>query len=172
MNKPGRKSTAKIMFAVLVQTMTLSVQLITANAQHHARMFFTEERELGTQLSAFLRCNSLIKTQWTRFSKFIWDCKIWGFHGSDYEECRLLGYKPSSYLKQTKTNSMALSPRANYTDWATATCRRNLVPTFVDRGVSRGQRSGSPTVVNLSFLDRQFVPHRRHITSPLQSPAS
>jgi hypothetical protein len=25
---------------------------------------------------------------------------------------------------------------------------------FVDRGVSRGQRGGSPTVVNLSFLDR------------------
>jgi hypothetical protein len=44
------------------------------------------------------------------------------------------------------------SPRANYTDWATATCRRNIVPTFVDRGVSRGQRGGSPTV--LSFLDR------------------
>jgi hypothetical protein len=30
----------------------------------------------------------------------------------------------------------------------------NLVPTFADRGVSRGQRGGSPTVVNLSFLDR------------------
>jgi hypothetical protein len=28
------------------------------------------------------------------------------------------------------------------------------VSTFVDRGVSRGQRGGSPTVVNLSFLDR------------------
>jgi hypothetical protein len=26
------------------------------------------------------------------------------------------------------------------------------VPTFVDRGVSLGQRGGSPTVVNLSFL--------------------
>jgi hypothetical protein len=26
-------------------------------------------------------------------------CKIWGFHGGGYEECRLLGYKnPSSYL--------------------------------------------------------------------------
>jgi hypothetical protein len=25
------------------------------------------------------------------------------------------------------------------------------VPTFVDRGVSRGQRGGSPTVVNLRF---------------------
>jgi hypothetical protein len=29
-----------------------------------------------------------------------------------------------------------------------------LVSTFVDRGVSRGQRGGSPTAVNLSFLDR------------------
>jgi hypothetical protein len=57
--------------------------------------------------------------------------------------------------KQTKqTNSVALSPRTNYTDWATTTCRRNLVPTFPDRGVSRGQRGGSPTVVNLSFLDQ------------------
>jgi hypothetical protein len=26
--------------------------------------------------------------------------------------------------------------------------------TFADRGVSSGQRDGSPTVVNLSFLDR------------------
>jgi hypothetical protein len=51
-------------------------------------------------------------------------------------------------------NSVALSPRANYTDWSTATCRRNLVPTFADRGVSRGQRGGSPTAVNLRFLDR------------------
>jgi hypothetical protein len=31
-----------------------------------------------------------------------------------------------------------------------------LVPTFVDRGVSRGQCGGSPTVVNLSFLDRSL----------------
>jgi hypothetical protein len=53
-----------------------------------------------------------------------------------------------------QTNSVAPSPRANYTDWANATFRRNLVPTFVDRGVSRGHRSGSPTVVYLSFLDR------------------
>jgi hypothetical protein len=51
-------------------------------------------------------------------------------------------------------NSMALSPQANHTDWSTATCRRNLVPTFVDRGVSCGQRGGSPMVIILSFLDR------------------
>jgi hypothetical protein len=28
------------------------------------------------------------------------------------------------------------------------------MPTFVDRGVSRGQRGESTTVVNVSFLDR------------------
>jgi hypothetical protein len=56
-----------------------------------------------------------------------------------------------AYKKQTP---WPLSLHANYTDWSTATCRRNLVPTFVDRGMSRGQRGGSPTVVNLSFLDR------------------
>jgi hypothetical protein len=34
------------------------------------------------------------------------------------------------------------------------TFRQNLVPTFVDRGVSHGQRSGFRTVVNLSVIDR------------------
>jgi hypothetical protein len=66
----------------------------------------------------------------------------------------LLTATATSLYLTNKTNSVALSLRANYTDWATATCRRNLVPTFVGRGVSRGQRGGSPTVVNLSFLDR------------------
>jgi hypothetical protein len=42
-----------------------------------------------------------------------------------------------------KTNSVAFSAQANYTDSATATCRRNLVPTFADRGVSHGG-GGSP----------------------------
>jgi hypothetical protein len=48
---------------------------------------------------------------------------------------------------------MAFSPQTNYTDWSTATGRQILVPTFGDRGVSRGQHSGSPTAVNLSYLD-------------------
>jgi hypothetical protein len=50
--------------------------------------------------------------------------------------------------------SMSFSLETNYTDRATATCWWNLVPTFVDRGVSRGQHVGSPTVVSLSLLDR------------------
>jgi hypothetical protein len=59
------------------------------------------------------------------------------------------------HVQRNLYNSVALSPKASYTDWATATYHRNLVPTFVDRGVSRGQRGGSPTVVNPSFLDRK-----------------
>jgi hypothetical protein len=60
-----------------------------------------------------------------------------------------LGYFVSLYIIYK-----SFSPQAKYTDWATATGLRNLLPTFVDRGVSRGQRGGSFTVDNLSFLDR------------------
>jgi hypothetical protein len=59
-----------------------------------------------------------------------------------------------SYHKNKQTNSVALGPQENYSDWSTATGRRILVPTFMDRGMSRGQGGGTPTVVNLSFLDR------------------
>jgi hypothetical protein len=49
---------------------------------------------------------------------------------------------------------VAFSPQVKCIDWATATGRRILVPTFVDGGVSCGQRGLSPTAGNLSFLDR------------------
>jgi hypothetical protein len=64
---------------------------------------------------------------------------------------RALWCRGSLLCKQTKqkTNSVALSPQANYTDRATVACRRNLVPTFVDREVSRDQRGG--------FLDRTLL---------------
>jgi hypothetical protein len=85
-----------------------------------------------------------------------------------------------SYINKTKTKPVGLSTQANYTGWATATCRRNLVPTFADRGVSRGQRGGSPTVVNLSFLDRsryfffQISPYlcSRGLSGPRSRPTS
>jgi hypothetical protein len=61
----------------------------------------------------------------------------------------------NGYNKQTikQTNSVAFTPLENYTDWTTATWW-HLVPSLVDRGMSRDQRGGSPTVVILSFLDR------------------
>jgi hypothetical protein len=63
------------------------------------------------------------------------------------------------------TNSVTLSPQANYTDWATATCQRNLVPAFAERGVSRGQSGGISAAGNLSFLDRSryFFFHPAHV---------
>jgi len=42
------------------------------------------------------------------------------------------------------TKFRGLSPHANYTDRAAAALSAKLVPTFADRGVSRGQRNGSP----------------------------
>jgi hypothetical protein len=54
---------------------------------------------------------------------------------------------------QTKTNSVVFGLQATYTDWASATSRRILVPTFVDRELSRGQRGGTSTAVRLGFLD-------------------
>jgi hypothetical protein len=45
-----------------------------------------------------------------------------------------------------------LSPRANYTDRATATLSAKLMPTFSDRGVSCSQRGGSPTAVISSYI--------------------
>jgi hypothetical protein len=46
--------------------------------------------------------------------------------------CHNIWYSDHQTNKQ-KQNSVALSRRVNYTDWATTTYRWNLVPTFVDR---------------------------------------
>jgi hypothetical protein len=49
-------------------------------------------------------------------------------------------------------NSVAFSPQANCTDCATATCRRNLVQTFADRGMLRSQCGGSPQTVDIVII--------------------
>jgi hypothetical protein len=60
---------------------------------------------------------------------------------------------------------MTFIPQANSTYWVTATHQSILVPTFVVRDVSRGQRGVMSTAVNLSFLDQsryfffQVAPH-------------
>jgi hypothetical protein len=68
--------------------------------------------------------------------------------------CKLKCILDTTWWHKYKTNTVALSPQANYTDWGTATCWRNLVPTFVDTGASRVQHDRPPEVVNLNFLDR------------------
>jgi hypothetical protein len=59
-----------------------------------------------------------------------------------------------TFYKEHKTKLRSISPQANYTDWATAAVGE-VVPTFADRGVLRGQRNGSPrplTIKNISMI--------------------
>jgi hypothetical protein len=72
--------------------------------------------------------------------------------GISVSSSRILSITDTWYTWTHVSSNVALSLRVNYTDWATATCWRNLVPTFADRGMSRGQRGGSPTVSNLQAL--------------------
>jgi hypothetical protein len=59
-------------------------------------LFCTEERRVWGFHSRYM---NLVRTsQETHYvstteSNLLMLCKIWDFHGSDYEECRLLGYK-------------------------------------------------------------------------------
>jgi hypothetical protein len=82
-------------------------------------------------------------------------CKISGFHGGDYEECRLLGYK----------NPVSTSQETHYVS-ATESSQLMLCKIFYV--------FTSVTMKNAVFCDirTQLVPHRKRITSPLQSPAS
>jgi hypothetical protein len=52
--------------------------------------------------------------------------------------------REESIIWELSSHSVVFSPQANYTDWATSSCWRNLVPTFADIDVSRGQRGESP----------------------------
>jgi hypothetical protein len=79
--------------------------------------------------------------------------KIWGFHGCDYEECRLLGYKnpvrtsqETHYVSTTESNQLMLCKIWGFHGCDYEECL-------------------------LGYKKSQFVPHRRYITSPLLSPA-
>jgi hypothetical protein len=59
----------------------------------------------------------------------------------------------ASIIKRTKTELRCLSPQANYTDRATAACRRSQCQLLLREGVAwSAQRIH--TAVNLGFLDR------------------
>jgi copper(I)-binding protein len=81
-------------------------------------------------------------------------CKIWGFYGSDYEKCRLLGYK-----KPVRT-----SQEIHYI--STTDCSQLILCKIW------GFHGGDYEELRLLGYKTQFVLHRRHITSPLQSSAS
>jgi hypothetical protein len=64
-----------------------------------------------------------------------------------------------------KTNPVAFSPQANYTDGATATYWRNFVPTFADRGMSEETLRSilRPSVVLLLSLPAFSIWISKHV---------
>jgi hypothetical protein len=53
--------------------------------------------------------------------------------------------------KKKKTKLRGLTPQANYTDRATAAVGE-VVPTFADRGVLRGQRNGISLIGMIKYI--------------------
>jgi hypothetical protein len=109
----------------------------------------------GTQCSSLPWGKSVLT--WTWASAQQWPCSkthhIMNYTGNScLKMAKCLKHVAHKQTKTQQTNSVALSLQANYTDWATATCWRNLVKTFADRGVSRSQRGGSSMAINLRFL--------------------
>jgi hypothetical protein len=115
-----------------------------------ASAFSTASSPLGPHLSCYRRpySNGIMghRGDWTLTS-------IWRLR-------RTVSY---SIEHKQKTNSVAFSLQANYTDWATATCWRNLVPTFADRGVSRVRATDPPrSLISVSctgaaiFLEKNY----------------
>jgi hypothetical protein len=122
--------------------------------------------------------------------------KIWGFHGSDYEEWRLLGYKTpvrtsqeTHYVSATQLSQLMLRKiwgfhGDEYEEWRLLGYKTQVRTSQETQYVSATESSQlmlckiwgfhGGTTKNAVFWDitTQFVLHRRHITSPLQSPES
>jgi hypothetical protein len=106
----------------------------------------------GTQQSISLPLFTRGRKQ-MQLSERCFQRKIWGFHGGGYEECRLLGY----------INPVRTSQETHYLS-ATQSSRLMLWKIW-------GFLGGDYEECCLLGYKTQFVPHRRHITSPLHSPA-
>jgi hypothetical protein len=123
-------------------------------------------------------------------------CKIWGFHGGDYEECRLLGYKnpvrtsqETHYVSATECSQLTLFKIWGFHGGDYEECRllgyKNRVRTSQETHLVSATESSQLMLCKiwgyhgsdyeewrLLGYKIQFVPHRRHVTSPLQMPAS
>jgi hypothetical protein len=107
----------------------------------------------AAKIKAILRQRSVpCIRNWLLFPRNLSSYCAYVLYGKDFSPMNVKYIQVYIYI-YIYTNSVAPSPQANYIDWTTATCRRNLVTAFEDRGVSYCQRGGSPTVLNLSFLD-------------------
>jgi hypothetical protein len=121
-------------------------------------------------------------------------CKIWGFYGGDHEECRLLEYKiplrtsqETHYVSATEPSRLMLCKIWGFHGGDSEECRLlgYKIPVCTSQETLRLRHRAQPvndvgfevftavTMKNAVFWDikSQFVPHRKHITSPIQSRA-
>jgi hypothetical protein len=103
-----------------------SVQARTQNrtgqdtGEHRSRTVIRSSRVQGQRKG---------KSSWTRMK----NRSNWSPEKLQWTAVLIINFRRNC-SKTNKTNSVALSPQANYTDWATAICWRNLEPAFADRG--------------------------------------
>jgi hypothetical protein len=118
-------------------------------------------------------------------------CKVWGFHGSNYE-CRLLGYKnpvrtsqETHYVDATESSQLLLRKiwglhGGDYEEcllgYKSSVCtsqETHYISATESSQLVRFEVFTAVTMKNVFWdIKAQFVPHRRHITSLLQSPDS
>jgi hypothetical protein len=72
----------------------------------------------------------IMRTQYSKFLASLNICKIWGFHGGFYEECRLLGYKTpvrtsqaTHYISATQPSQLMLCKIWGFHDSDYEECR-------------------------------------------------
>jgi hypothetical protein len=144
--------------------------ILACNDSHVAPGYSTYRRRLAVRLSIYTDVFVLFLVQWNldlyfpnlSFSRIHQShymvpeyilFKIWGFHGGDYEECRLLRYQTQFVTQQTH--------------YVCATEPGQLMLCKI-----WGFHGGDYEECRLLGYQTQFVTHSRHITSVLQSPAS
>jgi hypothetical protein len=120
-------------------------------------------------------------------------CKIWGFYGSDYEEWRPLGFKnpvhtsqETHYVSTTEPNQLMLCKiwgfySSDYEEWRPLGFKNPVRTSQETHYVSTTKPNQLMLCKIWGFygsdyeewrplgFKTQFVLHRRHITSPLQS---
>jgi hypothetical protein len=126
----------------------------------------------------------------------IFPCKIWGFHGTDYDECRLPGYKnPVCTSQETHNVSATESSQlmickiwgfhgCDYEECSLLEYKNPVLTSQETHDVSVTESSQLMLCKIWGFHGCDYeecrllgnknpdLPHRRHMTSPLQSPAS
>jgi hypothetical protein len=120
--------------------------------------------------------------------RFFQSCKIWHFHGSDYKECRVLGYEnllctsqETHYVSTTESSRLKLCKiwglHGNDSKEWRLLGYKNLVRTSQETHYVSTTESNRFKLCKIWGLHGDdwdiktlFVLQRRHITSPLQSP--